>query len=312
MCDIWKDNKNLKQLTESDISGLLTSLKELGTRQVVMSGGEALLNANFFTLCRLLKEQGISICLLSTGLLLKKYVADIIAYIDEVIISLDGDEPLHDAIRNLPGAYHKLREGIEAIRSVAPKYKITGRSVIHKLNYNAWPLIINSAKALRLNQISFLPADVSSQAFNRETPWDAPRQAEVMLSIEDLPELKHIIDNLLLDFREDFNNGFIAESPEKISNIYAYYSALYGLNAFPYKKCNAPWVSAVVEADGAVRPCFFLPAFDNIRNHSLKEILNSPAAIQFRKGLDMDNNSTCKSCVCYLNLKPHINPVTTN
>jgi len=27
MCDIWKDNKNLKQLTEDDIKDLLVSLK---------------------------------------------------------------------------------------------------------------------------------------------------------------------------------------------------------------------------------------------------------------------------------------------
>jgi 2-iminoacetate synthase ThiH len=33
MCDIWKDNKNLKQLTEEDIRGLLISLKKLGTQQ---------------------------------------------------------------------------------------------------------------------------------------------------------------------------------------------------------------------------------------------------------------------------------------
>src|SRR5580693_8694780 len=67
MCDIWKDNKNLKQLTEADISGLLAALKKLGTRQVAMSGGEALLNANFFRLCELLKQNGIKIALLSTG-----------------------------------------------------------------------------------------------------------------------------------------------------------------------------------------------------------------------------------------------------
>src|SRR6201999_3590912 len=61
MCDIWKDNKNLKQLTEQDIQGLLSSLKKLGTQQVLMSGGEALLNANFFRLCEILKQKGISI-----------------------------------------------------------------------------------------------------------------------------------------------------------------------------------------------------------------------------------------------------------
>ena len=48
MCDIWKDNKNLKQLTEKDIESLLSSFKKFSTQEVVMSGGEALLNANFF------------------------------------------------------------------------------------------------------------------------------------------------------------------------------------------------------------------------------------------------------------------------
>jgi len=51
MCDIWKDNKNLKQLTVLDITGMLGTFKQLGTRVVVMSGGEALLNANFFRFC---------------------------------------------------------------------------------------------------------------------------------------------------------------------------------------------------------------------------------------------------------------------
>ena len=56
MCDIWKDNKNLKQLTEKDIRELLVALKKLGTKQVLMSGGEALLNPNFFFFCELLKK----------------------------------------------------------------------------------------------------------------------------------------------------------------------------------------------------------------------------------------------------------------
>jgi MoaA/NifB/PqqE/SkfB family radical SAM enzyme len=309
MCDIWKDNKNLKQLTENDIAGLLSSLKKLGTRQVVMSGGEALLNQNFFSLCRILKQHGISICLLSTGLLLKRYANSIVEWVDEVIVSLDGDEPLHDAIRNMSGAYSKLKEGVLSVRTINPGYKITGRSVIHKLNFHAWPQIIHSAKELELNQISFLPADVSSEAFNRTMPWEAPRQAEVMLSMTDLPILQSIIHHLIETFDHEFNSGFIAESRDKIRQIYTYYSALHGLSNFPRKKCNAPWVSAVVEADGNVRPCFFLPAFDNIRNRPLDEILNSASAISFRQELDMDKNPQCKSCVCSLQLNPRTNPV---
>src|SRR5476649_1342768 len=71
MCDIWKDNKNLKQLTEDDVNNLMASLKKFGTQQVVMSGGEALLNTNFFRLCEILKKQGIKVSLLTTGLSIK-------------------------------------------------------------------------------------------------------------------------------------------------------------------------------------------------------------------------------------------------
>src|SRR3979409_1692645 len=80
MCDIWKDNKNLKQLTEADIEGLLYSLKKLGTQQVVMSGGEALLNPNFFRFCELLNKQLIKVTLLSTGLTLKKNTEQLIEH----------------------------------------------------------------------------------------------------------------------------------------------------------------------------------------------------------------------------------------
>src|SRR6185436_8225508 len=72
MCDIWKGNQQLKQLTESDVSELTTSLKKLDTQQVVFSGGEALLHENFFRFCEILKKEDIKITLLSTGLTMKK------------------------------------------------------------------------------------------------------------------------------------------------------------------------------------------------------------------------------------------------
>src|SRR5678816_1287835 len=72
MCDIWKDNKNLKQLTEKDIQDLLSAFRKFGTRQVVMSGGEAMLNPNFFKFCEILQKHDIHVTVLSTGLTLKR------------------------------------------------------------------------------------------------------------------------------------------------------------------------------------------------------------------------------------------------
>jgi MoaA/NifB/PqqE/SkfB family radical SAM enzyme len=306
MCDIWKGNHNLKQLVEADIQGLLNTFKKLQTQQVVMSGGEALLNPNFFRFCEILKREKIKISLLSTGLTIKKNAAQLVKWTDDVIVSLDGDEKLHDTIRNIPGAFGKLKEGIAAIRAMSPKFQVTGRSVIQRLNFRHWPAIIQAAKEIGLDSISFLPADVSSSAFNRETVWEGDKQQEILLAETDLAELKEIIGDILDHCGDDFKNHFIAESPQKIQKIYYYYSAYYGLNEFPYKKCNAPWVSTVIEPDGTVRPCFFHKAYGNIKTDSLDSIINSPDAIEFRKNLDMDKNETCLKCVCYLNLKPAV------
>lgn len=304
MCDIWKGNNNLKQLTPDDIQALMATLKKLGTRQVLMSGGEALLNPDFFRLCEILKKENIKVTLLSTGLTLKKNAVALVKWVNDIIVSLDGDEATHDRIRNIPGAYNKMAEGIREIKKLKPGFKITCRTVIHRLNYTVWPQIINSAKSLGLDQVSFLPADVSSHAFNRQQAWDVPRQHEILLSEKEIAELKIIMGGLFTNYKPDFENGFIAESPQKIRNIYFYYAAYYDLNPFPYKKCNAPWVSTVVEADGTVRPCFFHEAYGNIKNGSLNDIINSVNAVDFRKNLDMAKNETCLKCVCYLNLSP--------
>jgi MoaA/NifB/PqqE/SkfB family radical SAM enzyme len=305
MCDIWKDNKNLKQLSENDIFQLLEALQKLGTRQVVMSGGEALMNANFFRLCKILKSKKIKISLLSTGLLIKKHAQEIINNIDDIILSLDGDETLHDHIRNIPGAFRKLADGVQYIHSMDPDFKITARTVIHRMNFRKWEAIIETAKTLGLNQVSFLPADVSSHAFNREVLWTEPRQFEILLEKSELAELEVIIESIIEKYKKP-GDDFIAESREKLFRIYEYYAAFYGLNEFPFKKCNAPWVSTVIEADGTVRPCFFHNSIGNIRDQPLDQILNSNEAIQFRRTLDVDTNSTCKKCVCYINLSPKL------
>ena len=52
-------------------------------------GGEALMHQNLWTLCELLREldDELQITLLSTGLLLKVFAADVVKWCDEVIVS---------------------------------------------------------------------------------------------------------------------------------------------------------------------------------------------------------------------------------
>ena len=304
MCDIWKGNKNTKQLTEADIQGILLSLKTLGTKRILMSGGEALLNKNFFKFCELISKYPIKITLLSTGLTLERHAEKIIPYIDEVIVSLDGDETTHDEIRNIKGAFSELQKGVKALKKLKSDFRISARCVIHQLNYSKWDKIILAAKTLGLDHISFLPADVTSGAFNRGEAWEKVKQDTVLIKKEELPLLQEMIETLKTGFKNEFETHFISESPEKIQKIYQYYQAHHQLAEFPHKKCNAPWVSAVIEADGSVRPCFFHDVLGSIHKDSLSNILNSEKSISYRRKLNVAKNTTCVKCVCYLHLTP--------
>ena len=304
MCDIWKGNNNVQQLEEDHIKKLLESFSKYNTREVVMSGGEALMNPNFFRLCDIIKSKKIKITVLSTGLLLKKYAAEIISKTDEVIVSLDGSKEVHDKIRNIPNAFDKLKEGVQELKKLNRDYRVTGRSVIQKSNYDDFPNIVDAAKEIGLDQISFLTADVTTDAFNRAEQWSGEKVGEIKLSLDEVKKLKEIIESLIITHSKDFTSGFIAESPDKIRRFYHYYAAYHGLSSFPEITCNAPWVSTVIEADGTVRPCFFHKKIGNINENSLPDILNAKESISFRKNLDMAENPICKKCVCYLSLSP--------
>src|SRR5262245_57880004 len=66
MCDIWKANQNKQELTRGDLARHLDVLRKLNVQWVVLSGGEALMHSNLWTLCELLAELNIKISLLST------------------------------------------------------------------------------------------------------------------------------------------------------------------------------------------------------------------------------------------------------
>ena len=302
MCDIWKGNNNVQELSEQDIKGMLDSFKKLNTSTVVMSGGEALMHPNFFRLCEILKSNKLTITILSTGLLLKKYANEIISKANEVIVSLDGSKEVHDKIRNVPNAFNKLKEGVGDLKKLDKNFRITARCVIQKKNFDDLPNILKAAHEIDLDQISFLTADVSTDAFNRPILWGDAKVNEVRLSLDELKRFKEIIDLLIESHSKDFENKFIAESPEKFRSFYNYYAAFLGLCEFPSNRCNAPWVSAVIEADGSVRPCFFHAVSGNIKEASLTQILNSESSVSFRKNLNVKTNSICEKCVCSINL----------
>lgn len=305
MCDIWRDNANKREISPEAVARWMAVLQRLGTRWVVLSGGEPLMHSDLFGLCQVLRQAPVRLTLLSTGLLLAKYAAEVVTFVDDVIVSLDGSPAVHNRIRNVPRAYERLAEGVAALKALRPDFRVTARCTLQKANYTDLPNIIETAHTLGLDQISFLAVDVSTTAFGRPEGWGPERVASVALDAEDVARFRAILDEVIARYSADFQSGFIAESPAKLRRLPAYFAALMGQGRFPEVACTAPWVSAVIEADGTVRPCFFHRGFGNALEQPLDAILNSDEAIAFRRNLNVRTDPICRKCVCSLNLRPH-------
>lgn len=296
MCDIWKKTDG-EELAPEELERHLADIERLSVRWVVFSGGEPLMHSAFFRLCESLKAKDIRITVLSTGLLLRRFARQIVRYVDDVIVSLDGPPEVHDHIRRVPGAFARLQEGVEEIHKVAHCFPVSARCTVQKLNCHAIVETAAAAKSLGLQSISFLAADLTSQAFNRVRPWDSVRQEQVALSIDEIETLSSQFNQLAAIWS---GSGFVLESREKLERIVRHFRAHLGLCETEAPRCNAPWVSSVIETDGTVRPCFFQKPIGSLNGQSLFNVLNGFEAQQFRQSLDMATNPICKRCVCSL------------
>jgi MoaA/NifB/PqqE/SkfB family radical SAM enzyme len=301
MCDIWKRD-SAEELSVEVLARHRESLRALKVRWAVLSGGEALLHSNFSGLCRFLRDEGIRVTLLTAGLSLSKRAQEVAYQVDDVIVSLDGPRAIHDRVRGVKGAYDLLGLGIVKLLSLRPELTITARTTVQKANHQALCETVEAAKDLDLSGISFLAADLTSSAFNRERGWPAEQQDTIALSGPEVESLDLEMQTLIRRYSCELNSGYIAESPAKLHRIVQHFRAHLGEAVSRSPMCNAPWVSTVIAHDGTVQPCFFHAPVGNVNQESLEEIVNGPASLAFRGSLDVATNPVCQRCVCSLHL----------
>jgi len=301
MCDIWRI-REAEEIIPDDLRQQLSSFRELGVRWVVFSGGEPQLNQQWSCLAQLLRAEGIRISLLTAGLLLKSQSRAIADSVDDVIVSLDGPAAVHNGIRRVPRAFERMAEGVEALRQLRPDMIVRARCTVQKANHRSLDATIVAAKEIELNSISFLAADVTSRAFNRPEGWLPERKDGVALDSAEVDALDEEIEGIIGGHRADLESGFVVESAEKLRRVVRHFRAQLGQVEGMAPRCNAPWVSAVIEASGEVRPCFFHRAVGNIHRRGLQDIVNGAEALQFRASLDMESDPICRQCVCSLHI----------
>ena len=250
---------------------------------------------------------GIGITLLTTGLLLaprrrRRWPASATTWWS----ASTARREVHDRIRNLPRAYAKLAEGVAALRAAGPRIAVSGRCTVQRANFRD------------------LRATVARRPRARARPPQLPRRRRQQRGVQPSGRLGGGAGGrgrpgaggppaprrrARRPWRASTPpTSRAASSPRARRSSSAACSATSprcsGQGDFAPVECNAPWVSAVVEADGTVRPCFFQPPLGNLREaESLAAILNSRSALAWRRGLDTARDAICRRCVCSLALR---------
>lgn len=321
-CDIWRNPR--RNMPMPMVEEIAAAFKDLQVRWVLLSGGEAMQHPQWPEIARHFRAEGTYVMLLTNGLLLRKQADEVIASVDEVIVSLDGgNAATYQDIRGVDG-FDLIMEGIQAVR--AGGIPVATRTTLQHANYREIPQIIDAAKTAGVNRVSFLTVDVSNEyAFGNRFPAEAtlpiianmglgapPEHGPLAtaLTMEDVRDFEQVVDDVTTRYAHDFESGLISESPDKLRRMVDYFGALHGEGQFPRPRCNSPHISTVIEVDGTLRPCYFLPAYGKLKPPKdtegyskgtlLKEAINTTAAQHIRKAYRSGQRLECERCVCPL------------
>ena len=284
MCDYWQYGQTY--MTIERAQALAGEFDQLQTQWVLLSGGEPLLHPQWADIARVLAGGRRQLWLLTAGLALQKYATVAADLCHKVTVSLDAATA--DTYRSIRGvdAFEQVCAGIRAV--VQRNKQVSIRCTIQRRNYRQLPELVELAHNLGVKQISFLAVDVLTHvAFAR-------RQEiinNLALEQDDLPEFDRVLTDLSDRFRDDFETGFIVESPAKLRRLRQYFAALHELVDFPSVRCNAPRFSAVFTADGKIQPCFFISPSEKLG-------INNSALLSLRHDIRTGKRNECKTCVC--------------
>src|SRR3989339_62476 len=318
MCGQWGESGVTKHVLPAELKEELTpevmddviEQFKIFKPNVTLFGGEPRLYGKIIPLIRKLKAAGLHLLMITNGSLLSQYAPELAGSgIDEINLSLDGDEELHDRIREHPGLFRKIAEGVESIQrlkreSGKKKPLVNLQCTINQWNYRQLERLAAVAKALDADSLTFhhliyLSEGVyrkQEEVFYDDFGCDSPGWKGFLFSpgidpavlIPKIREVKRRVRGIPVDFYPAFGDKEITEyytNPDFRSRSYSAH-------------CLSPWTCGYVFSDGSVKPCLNLPyVFGNIREERFLEIWNGEKAGNFRRRLkERKNYPACFRC----------------
>jgi len=248
------------------------------------------------------KEKNIKTTITTNALTLKQNAKKLIdANLNELYISLDGPQDIHNEIRGHKKSFQKAVEGIEEIFRLNPKQSVSVFCVITEWNIGYLKEFISFFKDFPLKEIGFMHTNFTPQsvADNHNIIWENKYKATAS-NIEEITIDNYDLDLLWSEIKAikqnqySYNISFSPEidSKEKLVEFYHNPEKIIG------KRCNDIFSNIMIKSDGSVIPshgrCYNLN-LGNIYDRSLKQIWNTKTLKQLRSDM-IKNNGLLPAC----------------
>ncbi|MCK4994631.1 MAG: radical SAM protein [Candidatus Omnitrophica bacterium] len=302
MCGQWGESGVTKtkakddvkeQLSFSDLKKLIDSVSFFKP-SITLFGGEPLLYPNCIELIRYIKQKGMHVLMITNASMLKGRAAELAqAGLDELNVSLDGGEKLHDTIRGMEGLFKNITDGLKELKSYKQKKGLKKPLVnlqctITKYNYLNLEEFLDvaldiGANSLTFHNLIFLGNDLieKQKYYDEQLQCSSDGWKGFVFTPEIDPEILFTVIQKIKSRKTLFAIDFYPNFSQKGLKEY-YNNPSYLPSEYP-RRCLSPWVCAYVFPDGDVRPCLNSTyAFGNINRDEFTTIWNSEKAVKFR------------------------------
>ena len=318
MCAQWSEEGYMRERKPNDsYSGIMVSfdnllkvvdeVHEYGV-PLIIRGGEPLLYPHILDLLAYIKSKGMSLSLETNAVLLEKYAESLVKLqIDQMIISVDGPEEIHDHVRGVKGTFARVREGLRELEKHQKRYghKISCgvTCTVSRYNYQGLGAMADVARSLGVDSICIVPYYFVPEA--QGLAYEELMRKEFSCEAYSWRGFHHEesgvdVGPFLVQLREFESRLGDLPSYPYMAFTDAEYREWYSKSdtTVHQASCNNIWGLLDVQPDGDVNFCVDFPdyAIGNVAENTLHQIWHSDRARRFRELRTRQEMPVCHRC----------------
>lgn len=293
-----------KELTTAQIKMLLTNIKKMNIDHMAMIGGEIFIRKDIFEIFNIIEKLNINVKIGTNGILLNENIINKLkkySCIESISISIDGPEKIHNQLRNCSFAFQKA---VNALKKISKQDFISViYSVLLPENFDTSDYLINMAKELNVDRITFMPEmfyskkdkEISRKIINLKPGEKLFVEQKDEKNLSKYTETVIATLNKIKKIRK--KKGFFVPIYPRMANKYAkdfFMNKLYKKRTLICKHFH----SVTVIENGDILICPFIhKKLGNILKDDIEKIWNSEKTKKLRKNILRSNLlPICRKC----------------